>query len=193
MFERYTERARRVIFFARYEASQLGADYIEPAHLLLGILREDKGLTAKVFGSQMPFQNPAEAMGLKPTGEKISTSVDVPLTKEANRVLLIAAEESEQLHQKFIMPGHILLGIMKQPDVAGTFLKKHGLDLDKVRKIVVEMEPPGTYKVLGPDETPPVILNPNAHIVMQLRAQFKLLTNRLKPEMEPAVVYRLDK
>lgn len=192
MFERYTERARRVIFFARYEASQLGADHIETSHLLLGILREDKGLTAKVFGSQIPFENPAEAMGLKPTGKKISTSVDVPLTKEANRVLLIAAEESEQLHQKFIMPGHILLGIMKQPDVAGQFLKKVGLDLDKVREVVVEMEPPVTNRLVRPDELP-TIVDLDAHIVMQLRAQFKLLTNRLKPEMEPAVVYRLDK
>src|SRR5881296_1451694 len=49
MFERYTEKARRVIFFARYEASQFGAPAIEPEHLLLGLMREDKSLTARFF------------------------------------------------------------------------------------------------------------------------------------------------
>ncbi len=192
MFERYTERARRVIFFARYEASQLGSSYIETSHLLLGILREDKGLTAKVFGSTTPFENPAEAMGLGPSGEKITTSVDVPLTEEAKKVLFVAAEESEKLHQKFIAPGHILLGIMKQTDLAGQFLRKCGLELDKVRKVVLEMEPPVTHRLVRPDELP-TIVDLDAHIVTQLRAQFKLLTNGLKPEMEPAVVYRLGK
>ena len=49
MFERYTERARRVIFFARYEASQLGSNSIETEHLLLGLIREGKGLTSRLF------------------------------------------------------------------------------------------------------------------------------------------------
>ena len=50
MFERYTEKARRVIFFARYEASLLGSGYIEPEHLLLGLFREDKAVSAKLIG-----------------------------------------------------------------------------------------------------------------------------------------------
>jgi ATP-dependent Clp protease ATP-binding subunit ClpA len=60
MFERYTEQARRVIFFARYEASQFGSPYIETEHLLLGLLREDKGLTS---GScvHMPRSSPPES------------------------------------------------------------------------------------------------------------------------------------
>jgi hypothetical protein len=51
MFERYTEKARRVVFFARYEASQFGSPYIETEHLLLGLLREDKALTQRFLGS----------------------------------------------------------------------------------------------------------------------------------------------
>jgi ATP-dependent Clp protease ATP-binding subunit ClpC len=51
MFERYTEKARRVIFFARYEASQFGAQWIETEHILLGLLREDKPLVIRLFGS----------------------------------------------------------------------------------------------------------------------------------------------
>jgi ATP-dependent Clp protease ATP-binding subunit ClpC len=52
MFERYTEKARRVIFFARYEASQFGAPYIETEHLLLGLLQENKALAFRFFGSE---------------------------------------------------------------------------------------------------------------------------------------------
>ena len=62
MFERYTERARRVLFFARYEASQLGSISIETEHLLLGLLREGKGLTARIFArAQLPLETGADA------------------------------------------------------------------------------------------------------------------------------------
>ncbi len=57
MFERYTEKARRVIFFARYEASQFGSPYIETEHLLLGLLREDKGLTNRFMRSHSAVES----------------------------------------------------------------------------------------------------------------------------------------
>ncbi len=81
MFERYTEKARRVIFFARYEASQFGAPAIEPEHLLLGLMREDKTLTARFLARA---QTSLEAIrkeieGRAPLREKISTSVELPL------------------------------------------------------------------------------------------------------------------
>ena len=97
MFERYTEKARRVIFFARYEASQWGADQIETSHLLLGLLREDKGLFVKLLGSSAPFHDPAELMGLKKGPEKISTSVDLPLSTDSKQVLVFGVEEADGL------------------------------------------------------------------------------------------------
>ena len=99
MFEKYTEKARRVIFFARYEASQFGSPYIETEHLLLGLIREDKNLTNRFF----PKANASidsirkEIEGRTLIREKVSTSVDLPFSDECKRVLNAAAEESERL------------------------------------------------------------------------------------------------
>ena len=80
MFERYTEKARRVIFFARYEASQFGAPAIEPEHLLLGLMREDKTLTGRFFPrAQVSIESiRKEIEGRTLLREKISTSVELP-------------------------------------------------------------------------------------------------------------------
>ena len=82
MFERYTERARRVIFFARYEASQLGSAGIETEHLLLGLIREGKGLTSRLFSkSHLSMEQiRKEVEGRSPYREKVSTSVEIPLS-----------------------------------------------------------------------------------------------------------------
>ena len=79
MFERYTEKARRVIFFARYEASQFGAPAIEPEHLLLGLMREDKTLTGRFFPrAQVSIESiRKEIEGRTLLREKISTSVEL--------------------------------------------------------------------------------------------------------------------
>ena len=96
MFERYTEKARRVIFFARYEASQYGSPYIETEHLLLGILREDQPPVRHCLppGASETIGKKVDA--LTQTSEKISTSVDLPLSQPSKRVLAYAAEESER-------------------------------------------------------------------------------------------------
>jgi ATP-dependent Clp protease ATP-binding subunit ClpC len=82
MFEGFTEKARRVIFFARYEASQLGSSHVEPEHILLGLLREDKAISANFIG---PFSE-TEAIRKQIVdrtyhGERTSTSVDLPLSE----------------------------------------------------------------------------------------------------------------
>ena len=79
MFERYTEKARRVIFFARYEASQFGSPYIETEHLLLGLLREDKALTNRFLRSHASVESIRKQIETHTTiREKVSTSVDLP-------------------------------------------------------------------------------------------------------------------
>src|SRR5438067_11207491 len=78
MFERYTEKARRVIFFARYEASQFGSPYIETEHLLLGLLREDKALTNRFLRSHASVESIRKQIeGHTTIREKVSTSVDL--------------------------------------------------------------------------------------------------------------------
>jgi ATP-dependent Clp protease ATP-binding subunit ClpC len=173
MFERYTEKARRVIFFARYEASQLGSDYIECPHLLLGLLREDKGLFVKLLGSTRPFANPVESMGLKAGPEKVSTSVDLPLSMGSKRVLSHAAEESEALNHEQITTGHLVLGLLREPGAACDLLEKNGLTLAGVRANLAGKIAPAT----------------NQRIVADLRAQFSAILERLTPGLEPAVVY----
>ncbi len=103
MFERYTERARRVIFFARYEASQYGSPYIETEHLLLGLLREDRAV-AKRFLDEVNAEEGIRAEIEKDltARERISTSVEVPLTSESKKVLTLAAEEADGLGHRHV-------------------------------------------------------------------------------------------
>src|SRR5579862_6460321 len=112
MFERYTEKARRVIFFARYEASQFGSPYIETEHLLLGILREDKSVTNRFLHSHSSEETIRDQIvAHTPAREKIETSVDLPLTNEGKRVLAYAEEEAERLGHKHIGTNHLLMGL----------------------------------------------------------------------------------
>lgn len=98
MFERYTEKARRVVFFARYEASQFGQPCIETEHLLLGLLREDKALTNRFLGAHALVDSIRREIEKNTiVREKISTSVDLPLSNECKRVLAYAAEEAAQI------------------------------------------------------------------------------------------------
>jgi len=136
MFERYTEKARRVIFFARYEASQFGAPAIDAEHILLGLIREDKSLTNRFF-VRAPISIDAirkEIEGRITIRDRVSTSVDLPLSSEAKRVLAYAAEESERLHHRYIGPEHLLLGLLREDkSTAAEILYDYGLRLNQVR------------------------------------------------------------
>ena len=118
MFERYTEKARRVIFFARYEASQFGSPYIETEHLLLGLMREDKALTNRFLRSHASIETiRKEIEGRTTIREKVSTSIDLPLVNECKRILAYAAEEAERLKHRHIGTEHLLLGLSKRREV----------------------------------------------------------------------------
>jgi ATP-dependent Clp protease ATP-binding subunit ClpC len=136
MFERYTEKARRVIFFARYEASQFGAPAIEPEHLLLGLMREDKTLTGRFFPrAQVSIEAiRKEIEGRTLLREKISTSVELPLAPETKRVLAYAHEESDRLQHRHIGTEHLLLGLLREDrSMAAEILYERGLRLNAVR------------------------------------------------------------
>lgn len=136
MFERYTEKARRTIFFARYEASQFGAPYIETEHLLLGLLREDKGLAARILPSDTTIESIKKQIAAHtPLGEKIPTSVDLPLSTECKRVLAYGAEEAERLKHKYIGTVHLLLGLLREDrSYAAQLLREREVTLEKVRE-----------------------------------------------------------
>ena len=137
MFEKYTEKARRVVFFARYEASQFGSRYIETEHILLGLLREDRALTSRFFPrAEATLDSIKKTIeGRTGTQEKVSTSVELPLSDESKRVLNHAAEEAERLLFNYIGTEHILLGLLREEkSVAAKILHEKGLKLSRVRE-----------------------------------------------------------
>jgi len=136
MFERYTEKARRVIFFARYEASQFGASQIESEHILLGIIREDKKLAARFFKQTNTSVESIrrEIEGRATVRDRISTEIDLPLSDGAKRTLSFAAEESELLGNHHIGTEHLLLGLLREENsIAAEVLYARGLRLSDIR------------------------------------------------------------
>ena len=155
MFERFTEKARRVIFFGRYEASEFGSRFIETEHLLLGILREEKVLALRLLklpaGAFEVLRKEIEGHAI--SGEKISTSVDLPLSNESKRALVYAAEEAERMAHKNIAGGHLLLGLLREEKCfAARLLTERGVNLATARTVVksLESEPGATEQTDRP-------------------------------------------
>jgi len=131
MFERYTEQASRVIFFARYATSELGAECIETEHLLLGLLREDPALVKRFLrpgDSIDAVRRDIEKETIR-SEKKIAASLDLPLSAESKRVLAYAAEESEKLSHWNIGVVHLLLGLFRvESCIAARILQQHKID-----------------------------------------------------------------
>src|SRR3954469_3267627 len=147
MFERYTQKARRVIFFARYEASQYGSPYIETEQLLLGLLREDYALVRRVLAwVGDPPEPRIESIKRKISergmlGKKIPTSVDLPLANESKRVLAYAAEEAERLANRHIGTEHLLLGLLREKkSFAAQLFNEEGVTLERTRENIAEWQ-----------------------------------------------------
>jgi hypothetical protein len=136
MFERYTEKARRTIFFGRYEASQFGSPYIESPHLLLGLLREDKSLVNTFLHSHETLESIRKQVEAQTViREKVSTSVDLPLSHESKSILAYAAEEADKLTHKVIDTGHLFLGVLRERDCfAARLLGERGITLEMARE-----------------------------------------------------------
>src|SRR5215831_14873368 len=136
MFERFTERARRVFFFARYEASQFGSATIEPEHMLLGVLREDRNAISRFLGPRVPSEDVRNEIASRlPVKEKVSTSVDLPLTPVSKRIVAYSAEEAERLRHNHVGVEHLLLGILREEGtIAAQVLDARGLKLASVRE-----------------------------------------------------------
>src|ERR1700752_3733691 len=142
MFERYTEKARRVIFFARYEASQFGSPCIETEHLLLGLLREDKALANRFLRSSASVESIRKPIEAHTTlREKVSTSADLPLSHECKRVRADGAEEAERLNHKHIGTEHLLLGLLREEKCfAADILHERGLGLSTIPEEVARSQ-----------------------------------------------------
>jgi ATP-dependent Clp protease ATP-binding subunit ClpC len=133
MFDRYTEGARRVLFFARYEASRFGSAAIQPEHLLLGIVRENNARPG-TFLSQPHLESIRKEMeDQMEIGTYVSTSVDMPLDESSMRALAHAAEEAA-LPEQWIDLGHLLLALGREENSkAAAVLKDRGFDFAALR------------------------------------------------------------
>jgi hypothetical protein len=143
MFERYTEKARRTIFFARYEASQFGSPEIETEHLLMGLLRENQALAQRVLPSDASVETIRKQIeGHSPPRQKVSTSVDLPLSHECKRVLAYGAEEAERLNHMHIGAEHLLLGLLREEGCfAAQLLRERGITFESAKRQVRQSEP----------------------------------------------------
>lgn len=135
MFERYSERARRALFFARYEASELGGVTIEPEHLVLGVLREAPppilGFVGGAESAATIRERLAAAVGAQ---QKVSASVEIPFSHDAKAILERTPIEADNLKSYWITPAHILLGVMvKTNGAAARILHDAGVEVNAIR------------------------------------------------------------
>jgi hypothetical protein len=141
MFERYTEKARRTIFFARKEASNFGSPYIETEHLLLGLLN-DGFLTSFVLQGISVQGIRDDIMATLPRQKAIPTSVDLPLSNDAKQALSYGAEEAERLADRQIRNQHLLLGLMRvEASYGAQMLRQKGLEATNLRLRIAELQP----------------------------------------------------
>ena len=136
MFERYTESARRILFFSRYEAAQAGSLAIESAHLVLGIVRESP-LTLKRFSrGGIDIETLRRSLAVA-AGERVSTSVEIPFSPQVKRTLQRAAEESDRLGNRVIAPEHLLLAVIDDEIAApARALLEAGLEPEAIRGVL---------------------------------------------------------
>jgi hypothetical protein len=148
MFELYTEKARRVIFYARYETSQYGGLYIETEHLLLGLLREDYTNVHFLLPAQLSMEKVRNRVESEIIArERISTSVEIPLSAASKRVLNLAAATAEQCGHRHIGTEHILMGLLRvEEGLAYEILHEQEFDLTKLEERLPQM----SSQVSGP-------------------------------------------
>jgi ATP-dependent Clp protease ATP-binding subunit ClpC len=142
MFERFTDRARRVVVLAQEEARMLKHNYIGTEHLLLGLVRESEGIAAKALTSlgielDTVREHVQEIVGL---GGQEPSSGHIPFTPRAKKVLELSLREALQLGHNYIGTEHILLGMIREGEgVAAQVLVQLGADLSRVRQVVIQL------------------------------------------------------
>jgi hypothetical protein len=154
MFERFTNRSRRVLVLAQEEARLLNHAFIGTEHILLGLIHEGDGVAAQALASL--------GISLKGAREKVAETIGMagtppsgspPFTPRAKRVLELSLREAMQLNQSYIETEHLLLGVVREGEgVAANVLLSLGADLGSVRQEVIKLMPAGQ----GPDDTGPV-------------------------------------
>ena len=142
MWQRFTERARKVVFYAQEEAQKFGEGYVSTEHLLLGLVRESDSVAARVLDKLGVSLNRVRAEVEKqlPRGDA-RPNQDMTLTPRAKRVIDLAYDEARNLNNNYIGTEHLLLGLIREGDgLAGRVLAKLGVELEKARREVMGLQ-----------------------------------------------------
>ncbi|MGC5167459.1 ATP-dependent Clp protease ATP-binding subunit [Luteimicrobium sp. DT211] len=141
MFERFTDRARRVVVLAQEEARMLNHNYIGTEHILLGLIHEGEGVAAKALESLDISLDGVRAQVIEIIGEgQQAPTGHIPFTPRAKKVLELSLREALQLGHNYIGTEHILLGLIREGEgVAAQVLTKMGADLNRVRQQVIQL------------------------------------------------------
>src|SRR5947209_618440 len=142
MWQRFTERARRAVFFAQEEAGRLGDNYVSTEHLLLGLVRENDTVAVRVLDrlavSPEAVRKEIESVVSRGDGR---LGQDMQLTPRAKRVIDLAYDEARQLSNNYIGTEHLLLGLVREGEgMAGRVLAKLGVDLERTQREVMALQ-----------------------------------------------------
>jgi ATP-dependent Clp protease ATP-binding subunit ClpA len=142
MWQRFTERARRVVFFAQEEAGKLGENFVSTEHLLLGMIRENDSVACRILDrmgiSLTRIRSEIERQVARGDGR---LGQDMQLTPRAKRVIDLAYDEARQLNNNYIGTEHLLLGFLREGEgLAGRVLAKLGVELERTRREVLALQ-----------------------------------------------------
>jgi hypothetical protein len=154
MWQRFTERARQIFFFAQEEAGRWGENYVSTEHILLGMLREEQCIACRILQrmdvSLAQIRGEIERQMTRGAGR---LGQDMQLTPRGKRVIDLAYDEARQLSNKFIGTEHLLLGLIREHEgLAGRVLAKLGVDLERTRREVMALQDRG--EVAQESQTP---------------------------------------
>jgi ornithine carbamoyltransferase len=160
MWQRFTERARRVVFFAQEEAARLGENYVGTEHLLLGLIRESDSAAARILDRLGVPLGRIRAEIEKQVGRgKGNLGQDMQLTPRAKRVIDLSYEEARQLNNNYIGTEHLLLGLVREGDgLAARVLVKLGADVERTRREVSAMQEGGPSEEIAAGGFDPLAL-----------------------------------
>ena len=158
MYERFTDRARKVVILAREEATRLNHDYIGPEHLLLGLLRTGEGVAAEAL-TALGLELAAIRREIEKEvqqGPSQLTVGEVPFTPRSKKVIELAMDEARAMGHNYIGTEHLLLGLIREEEgVAARVLQNLGVDLKKVRQITMELLGGSGMELPGGGMSPP--------------------------------------
>ncbi len=155
MFEKFTERGRKVIIYAKEEAEKRQNDYLGTEHLLLAVLKEEDGLPIAILKRMgiTPEEVRLEVERNLPQGTNLMAFGDIPFTPRAKKVLELAVEEARLLGHNYIGSEHIFLGLIREEEgIGGKILRSFGANLLGARQLTINFSITGAYACEGKKE-----------------------------------------